>query len=94
MARSSTGSVNVSEIRRQLRVVMTFSLPISDDVKDRLKFSYLREAISDKGPLLELEFDKSTMDATTIDAYGGDKVDLMLDMIDKNTLVHTAWPII
>ena len=94
MARSSTESVNVSEIRRQLRVVMTFSLPISDDVKDELKLSYLGEAILDKGSLSEPRSDKSTINATTVDAYGGNKVDSMLDMIDEDALVHKAWPII
>lgn len=94
MARSSIGSVNVSKIKKQLRVVMTFSPLISDDVKDGLKLSYLGEAISDKGPLLKPESDELTMDDTTVDAYGGDKVDSMPDMIDQDALVHTAWPII
>lgn len=94
MARSSTGSVNVSEIKRQLRVVITFSLPISDDVKDGLKLLYLEEAILDKRPPSEPESDKLTIDATTVDAYRGNKVDFMLDMIDEDALIHIAWPII
>ena len=73
---------------------MTFSLPISNNVKDGLKLLYLREAILDKGPLSEPESDKSTMDATTVDAYRGNEVDLMLHMIDKDMLVYSAWPIL
>lgn len=88
MARSSTRSINVNTIRRQLRVVMIFSLPISDNIKDRLKFSYLEEAILDKGLLSESEFNKSTMNATIMDAYGGNEIDLILDMIDEDALVY------
>ena len=89
MAWFSMWSVNISEI-----IVMTFSLPISDDIKDGLKLSYLGEAILDKRPSSEPESDKSTIDAITLDAFGRDKVDSMLDMIDEDALVYTAWPII
>lgn len=37
IVRSSTRSVGASEIRHQLRVVMTFPLPISSDINDGLK---------------------------------------------------------
>ena len=94
MARSNTESINISKIRSQLRVVITFSLPISDDVKDRLKFLYLREAILDKRLPSEPESDKSTIDATIVDAYRENKVDSILDMIDEDVLVYIAWPII
>lgn len=90
MARSSTGSLNVTEIRKQLRIIMTFSLPISDNIKDGLKLLYLREAILDKKPPSKPESNKSTIDATTVNVYRGNKVDSMLDMIDEDALVYIA----
>ena len=73
---------------------MTFNLLISDDLKYELKLSYLGEIILDKKLPLEPESDKSTIDATIVNAYRGNKIDSMLDMIDKDELVYTAWPII
>lgn len=69
---------------------MTFSLSISDNIKDGLKLLYLREAIFDKELPSKPESNKSTMDATTVDVYRGNKVDSMLDMIHEDALVYIA----
>lgn len=69
---------------------MTFNLLISDDLKDKLKFSYLEKTILNKGLLSEPKSDKSTIDTIFMNVYKSNKVDLILDMIDEDALVYIA----
>lgn len=55
---------------------------------------YINKAILDKKPWPDLKFDKSIMNAITIDKYKNNKTKSILDMIDKNILVYISWPII
>lgn len=88
---SSTRSVGASEIRRQLRVVMTFPLPIFP-IKDGLKLANLGGNIPDEGPLSEPESD-STFSSTTR-TYGDNEVQSMLGFLVEDALVEIAWPAI
>lgn len=71
---------------------MTFSLPISPDIKDGLKLAYLGSNIPDEGPPSEPESDSNISSSTSI--YGDNEIQSMLGFIDKDALTEMAWPAI
>lgn len=65
---------------------MTFFLSIFLNIKDGLKFAYLGGKIPNERPLLELKSNSTIF--LFINIYKNNKVQLMLDFIDKNALAE------
>lgn len=69
-------------------MVMTFSLPIFVNLKDRLWLAIIKESFLIKGLLANLKFDIASLTAPS--NYRREKIETILDFVDKNRLAYTA----
>lgn len=70
-------------------MVMTFSLPIFVNLKDRLWLAIIEESLLIKRPLADLEFDIANLTAPS--NCWREKVETILDFVDENRLACAAW---
>ncbi len=90
MASSSTGTIGANEIRRLLYIIMTFSLPISKELREFLRLIPFEDALSEEGPPSDPE--SGSTPSTGSSTYGRDEVSSMLHLIDENALACATWP--
>lgn len=84
------GTVEVSKIRQQLCMVITFPSPIFVNLKDKLWLAIIKENLSDKELPTNLESDTSSSTAPT--SYRREELETMLGFMDEDELACTAWP--
>lgn len=91
MVRSTTGTVGASEIRRHLRAVMSFPLPLPAGLNESLRLGVIEEAIPDEATVTDLDADSGSS-LSGASTYGGNKVESMLGYVDEDVVVQSAWP--
>lgn len=69
-------------------MVMTFSLPILVNLKDRLWLAIIGEGLSNKRSPADLESNTGSLTAPS--SYWEEKVETILDFVDKDKLACTA----
>lgn len=89
MARSIISTMGASKIRRQLRAIMTFVLPLPDGLNEELYLNITNEALLDELLVSDPESNTSTLSSDT-STYGGEEVELILGYIDKDAVIHAA----
>lgn len=91
MARSITSTMGASEIRYQLRAIMSFAFTHPDGLNKGLHLNITDEALANKPLESDPESDTSTL-SSNANIYGEKKVESMLGYVDKNAVVHAIWP--
>lgn len=77
ITRSTTSTVRASKIRRQLHVIMLFTLPLSVELNKALHLDITDEALPDQVTMTDLDSDTNALfsDAST---YWGEEVESIL----------------
>lgn len=80
--------VKISQICRQLYIIIIFSLQIFVNLKDKLWFAIIKKGFFNKKLSVNLKSD--TGSSTTSNNYKKKEIETILGFIDKDRLVCTA----
>ena len=83
--------VDVSKVRQHLYVIMTFFLPLSASLSKLFCLDIMDNAILDKITVLDTDSDKSSS-FLNISTYRSNKIEFILDYLDADVVVKSAWP--
>ncbi len=91
ITRSTTGTLRASEIRRQLRAIISFALPLPAGLNKALCLDITDEALPDQATVIDLDSDTSTS-SSSASTYGGEEMESILGYVDKDATVYAIWP--
>lgn len=90
MTRSTIGAVGASKIPRQLRTIISFALPLLARLNKAVCLDIIDKALPDQATVIDLDSNTIVL-SFGASIYGGEKVESMLDYVDKNVTVYITW---
>lgn len=91
MTRSTTGTVGASKIRRQLRAIMSFALPLPAGLNKTLRLDITNKALPDQATVTDLDSNTSAS-SSGASTYGREEVESMLGYVDGDATICAIWP--
>lgn len=89
ITRSTIGTMGASKIRRQLRALMLFALPLFAELNKAFLLDITDKALLDQAIVIDLDSNTSTL-SSGANTYEGEEVESMLGYIDDDAAVHAT----